>query len=156
MDNFDTRDLLMSLCCPCLSLLWGLINLINCISWGADFTITGGLFRISFFIAILLGGIFPIVLTLKFKIHTEDYLKKRLIIILAIYFIHAVIGKIGYPIIMFVLYMLVGIIAIFLQVFKVQEEYSTNGERVVLIFSDPIIYWTIYWFLFYLIRGFRL
>jgi len=93
-------ELAMSLCCPLISFLWGVIRTF------ADLT----------------GG--------------------------------ASIGMIGTPVIMFALYMPVGVTAVIFQILKVQDNLNTAGERTVLIMSDPIIYWTIYWFLFWVIKGF--
>lgn len=102
------------------------------------------------FVAILIGGIIPIILTVVFKIHTEEYLKKRLITIAVVYVSFNCIGMIGYQVVMFAMEMVVGVGAILFQVLKVQEESTLGRERVVLMLSDLIVYWTIYWFVFWI------
>ncbi len=149
MKGFTWAELAMSLCCPLLSFLWGILRILTDLMGGADF-LGGGLLHMSCVLAILTGGIVPTVLTLTMKVHTEDYLKQRLIIIAVVYVLNGCIGMIGY----FVLYVLVGVIAVIFQILKVQDNFNTAGERTVLIMSDPIIYWTIYWFLFWVLSGF--
>ena len=121
------------------------------LSSGADFTGKGS-FRLTALIAILVGGILPVILTLARKIHTEQYLKKRIITIVIVYVANGFIGHIGIPVVSVVLYMLVGVGAVIYQIIKVQDEDTSGGERIVLMLSDPIIYWTLYWFLLYTIN----
>lgn len=153
MNGFTRMELAMSLCCPLISFLWGVIRTFADLTGGAKF-FGSGLLHISCVLAILAGGIVPTILTLKMKVHTEDYLKQRLITIAVVYVLNGCIGMIGTPVIMFALYMLVGVTAVIFQILKVQDNLNTAGERTVLIMSDPIIYWTIYWFLFWVIKGF--
>ncbi len=153
MKGFTWAELAMSLCCPLWSFLWGIIRILTDLIGGAEF-LGGGLLHMSCVLAILAGGIIPAILTLKMKVHTEDYLKQRLITIAVVYVLNGCIGMIGTPIIMFTLYMLVGVAAVIFQILKVQDNFNTAGERAVLIMSDPIVYWTIYWFLFWVLSGF--
>lgn len=111
-------------------------------SWEADFTGRGS-FRLSYFAAILIGGILPIILTLAGKIHTEQYLKKRLITIVTVYVLTGFVSMIVYPVIMYPLQMLVYIGALIYQFMRVQDEDTSGGERAVIMLSDPIVYWTI-------------
>ncbi|MCH5204750.1 MAG: hypothetical protein J1F03_08365 [Oscillospiraceae bacterium] len=111
-------------------------------SWGAEFTGRGS-FRLSYFAAILIGGILPIILTLAGKIHTEQYLKKRLITIVTVYVLTGFVSMIVYPVIMYPLQMLVYIGALIYQFMRVQDEDTSGGERAVIMLSDPIVYWTI-------------
>ena len=150
MRGFEKKELIGSLFCPVLTLLWGLIRGLVDFSWGAEFTGRGS-FRLTAFVAILIGGILPVIMTLAGKIHTEKYLKKRLIIIVIVYVVTGFINQIGYPVILFAYDMLVYIGAIIYQVRRVQNKDTSGGERAVLILSDPIVYWTIYWFVFWLI-----
>lgn len=131
-------ELASSLAVPIMTFLWGLLY-IDRLSWGVEF-----FSDVAYPLAIVLGGALPIFLTLKYKIHTEDYLKKRLIFIIVIFIIFSLIGS-GFLKIMwrFFIYILVGVGTIIFEVFKVQEEYTTSGERAVLILSDPIVYWTV-------------
>lgn len=120
-------------------------------SWGADFTGRGS-FRLSYFAAILIGGILPIILTLAGKIHTEQYLKKRLITIVTVYVLTGFVSMIVYTVIMYPLQMLVYIGALIYQFMRVQDEDTSGGERAVIMLSDPIVYWTINHLIFCIIR----
>ena len=99
--------------------------------------------------AIIIGGILPIILTLTHSIHTEHYLKKRIITIIVVYVANGFIGLFGNGVTMLALYMIIGIGAVLFQILKIQEENTLGKERLVLILSDPIVYWTIYWFIFW-------
>lgn len=147
MSGFSAKQLIMSLCCPFLCFLWGIIRFTVDITSGARAIICSGPCSCS---AVLLGGILPAVLTLSLKVHTEDYLIKRLITIAVVYIINGFIGQIGVPVVMFTLYMLFGVGAVFFQIFKVQSDENSHLESAVLIISDPIVYWTIYWFVFWI------
>lgn len=153
MREFEKKELIGSLFCPALTLLWGTLRILLDSSWGAEFTGRGS-FRLTTFVAVFIGGILPIIMTLAGKIHTEQYLIKRLITIVIVYVITGFIGLIGYPVIMFPLEMLVYIGAIICQIMKVQNENTSGGERAVLILSDPIVYWTVYWCVFWIIELF--
>ena len=52
----------------------------------------------------------------------------------------------------FVFYMLLGVGAVVYQVLKVQDADTSDGERAVIMLSDPIAYWTIYNFVFWVIK----
>ena len=151
MYNFTRKELVGSLCCPALTILWCIIRVLTDLSWGAEFT-GKGFFRLTPFIAFFVGGFLPIILTLACKIHTEHYLKKRLILIVIVYVFNGFIGLIGVPVVMFALYMTVGIGAVIYQLLKVQDEDTSGGERAVIMLSDPIVYWTIYHFIFWIIK----
>lgn len=150
VNNFARKDLIGSLCCPFLTLCWGIIRSIVDFSWGATF-IGSGAFRLVCFPAILVGGLLCALLTIGLKIHTERYVKKRIIVIGLVLLANNCIGMIGKPLVMFSLYMLVDIGAIIYQVLKVQDEETLGKERIVMLLSDPIVYWTIYWFIFWFI-----
>lgn len=146
MNAFTKRELIGSLFCPIYTFLWGTGRFLVDISWG----ITGkNSFRLATLTAIFIGGVLPVFLTLTLKIHTEQYLKKRLITIVVIYIANGFIGLIGYPIVMLPMYMIFGVGAIIFQILKVQEKDTLGKERVVLMVSDPIIYWTMYWLLYW-------
>ena len=150
--SFTRKELVFSLTCPVLTFLWGSVRFINDLSWGGTYWVN----KLSFFAAMIMGGLLPCALTLIFSIHTENYLKERLIVIAFIYVAFSFIGKIGIPLIMFIFYMLFGIGAIIFQVLKVQDESVSNIGRAVLILSDPIVYWTFRFFILYLFRGVKL
>ena len=109
MSNFSRRELIGSLLCPFLTLFWGALRFVN------DILILGmGLtgrdtFHIMYIVAFFIGGILPAILTLALGVHTEQYLKKRIIVIAIIYVANNCIGMIGYPVIMIPLYVLVGV-----------------------------------------------
>lgn len=138
MNDFSIKELAGSLAIPILTLLWGLIYTIDHLSLGVAFWENGTL-RI---LAIIFGGALPIFLTLKYKIHTEEYLKTRLIFIITVFFIFFGAGflKLMWR---FFIYILVGIGSIIFEIFKVQDESTTGKERAVVMLSDPIIYWTL-------------
>ncbi len=142
MKDFSLKELAGSLAVPILTFLWGLLN-VRYMSWGADFW-GENLSGIAYPLAMISGGALPIFLTLKYKIHTEDYLKKRLIFIIPVFIIFNVVA-VSFLALMwkFFLFILLGVGSIIFEIFKVQEEYTTNKERAVLMLSDPVIYWTL-------------
>lgn len=143
MNDFSKKELAGSLAIPILTLLYGLIFTVNCLSWSADFWVKC-IYGFAYPLAIILGGALPIFLTLKYKIHTEDYLKKRLIFIIPVFIIYTLLGSSFLAIMWkFFLYILLGIGSIIFEIFMIQDESTTGGERTVLMLSDPIIYWTL-------------
>lgn len=156
MSNFSRRELIGSLLCPFLTLFWGTLRFVN------DILILGmGLsgkdtFHIMYIVAFFIGGILPAILTLALGVHTEQYLKKRIIVIVIIYVANNCIGMIGYPVMMIPLYVLVGVGSVVYQVVKVQDEDTSGSERAVLMLSDITVYWLlyycIYWFTDYVIK----
>ncbi len=155
MTGFTNKQLKLSLVFPLLTMGWGVIYSVNDLLWGAYF-LKPGIFRISYFIAIIMGGILPIILTLTLRIHTEQYIKNRLIVFAFICVAEGFIGKIGIPLITFIFLMFFDIGAIIYQIVRVQDDDTIISERVILILSDPIVYRAIYWFIFYLERGFEI
>lgn len=150
MSCFSKKELAGSLCCPILSFLWGFIRFLNAVGYDPEF-MGADLFCMSFFGAMLIGGIFCVVLTLAFGIHTEYYLSKRLILIAAVFVFHTIIGRfsVNSYIFYFVLYLLVGIAAYIILFAKIRDENTDLVEITVLVLSDPILYWTLYWTLQY-------
>ncbi len=144
MKNFSGKQLAGSLFCPALSFLWGLVRLIDTLASGTGFT-GKNLFRITFFGAVLIGGVLCTVLTLAFDIHTEYYLGKRSILLFAVIAFRAVISRfmVSNLMILLVLYLLVGIAA-YIIIFAVIRDGNTDpGELTVLVLSEPTLYWTI-------------
>ncbi len=143
MKNFSGKQLAGSLFCPALLFLWGLIRLIDTLASGTGFS-GSQLFRITFFGAVLIGGVLCTVLTLAFDIHTEYYLEKRLVLIFGVVAYRAVISRfmVSNVMVWLVLYLLVGIAA-YIIIFAVIRDVNTDfGELSVLVLSDPILYWT--------------
>ncbi len=151
MSDFTKKQLAGSLCCPVLCFLWGLIRSLYDLSWGAEFT-GKGIFRMSYLAAVLIGGIISAVLTLGFKIHTEYYLDKRLIVIAAVVVFHGIVSRFMFDsyIILLIMYMVVSAAALVVEFVKIHDVNTDWGERTVLILSDPIIYWTAYWLVLYI------
>lgn len=104
--------------------------------------------------AALVGGVLPVVLTLRLKIHTEKYLVPRLIIIVVIFVCNRFIRNLFIPggtdVSSFVLYMIFNVGAVLIQILKVHKEDTLPEERAVLIISDPILYWAIYYLAYYM------
>lgn len=50
----------------------------------------------------------------------------------------------------FVLYTIVNVTAVLLQYLTVKDEDVTKGERAVLVLSDPILWWVVYYFANYM------
>lgn len=144
MKNFSGKQLAGSLFCPALSFLWGLVRLIDTLASGTGFSGIQ-LFRITFFGAVLIGGVLCTVLTLAFDIHTEYYLEKRLILLFAVVAFRAVISRIMVSniLVWLVLYLLVGIAAYIIMFAVIRDVNTDSGELTVLVLSEPTLYWTI-------------
>lgn len=153
MNKFSGKGLAASLCCPAISFLWGMMGSLNALSWGGEF-VGKGIFRVSFICAMLTGGILPALLTLRLDIHTEYYLQNRLIIMAVTFVFHAIASRftLESTMILLALYMTVSAAAFVAEFIKVRDENTTPGEGVILILSDPIVYWTLYWLLLWTIN----
>ena len=142
MNGFTRKELIKSLVCPCLTVLWAVVYILNTLSWGGSFSGVG-IHRMTYFFAIPIGGILPVILTLALNIHTEQYLTKRLFVIAFTVVAFSFIGHIGTDVIMLIFILIFGVGAVIFQVLKVHTEDTTARERVALILGDPIIYYTI-------------
>ena len=153
MVKFSGKGLAASLCCPCLSFLWGMIRLIYDLSWGADFG-GKGIFRISYICAVLIGGLLSAILTLTLDIHTEYYLGIRILVIIGVFIFHSIVSRfvLGNSMVLLTMYMLVSAAGFIVQFKRVRDINTDAGESVILIISDPILYWTVYWLLLYLVN----
>ena len=98
------------------------------------------------------GGILCTVLTLRFDIHTEYYLGKRLILIAAVFVFHGIISRftLSSNICYIVFYALIGVIAGVIMFTKIRDVNTDWGELTILVLSDPILYWTVYWIVLFL------
>lgn len=140
----------MSLVCPFLCLLWGSARIIIYLADGerlTDFFVSHYFPNAVCFAAVLVGGILSAVLTLTRKIHTEDYLLKRLAVMGAVIVFHQIMIFIGNALIVEPCLSLAGAAAVIYQILKVQNEDTSGGERAVMMMSDPILYLTIFWIL---------
>lgn len=163
MPYFTKKELLMSLCCPAITFLWGLFHCIIDFPWGGDFSEKGfllllnpntGGFPLIGLAAVLIGGVLPAYLTLSHKIHTEKRLIIRLIVIAAIYgandFIKDLLIDGGTAVTHFELHMIVNVSAVLIQIITVKKQDTPSDEMAVLILSDPIVYWTVFYLVYYL------
>lgn len=150
MNSFSKKQLFMSLACPFLCFLWGSVRIISALTGGVrlEEIFVSKYFPAGIcFAALLIGGILSAVLTVTLKIHTEEYLIKRLAVIGAVIIVQQVLLFVGMDGRVFALVSLVEAAAVIYQVLKVQNEGTTGGERAVMMMSDPVLYWMIFWFL---------
>jgi len=155
MTSFSKQELLKSLCCPIICILWGVVRLVVDYTSGvSEHVIGGGLYGISCFLAIVVGGILPIILILTHKIHIEDCLFKRVIAIVATYIVNGFIGTAGLPtsvdFLLHPMFMLVCVAAIIIQIKLCRNDYTDKRKRAVLILSDPILFCLIYHITFFI------
>ena len=136
--NFTAKELFGALCCPFLAFLWGIVRWLNDLSLGEQF-LGRGIFRVTYFLA-MFSGILTAILTLKLNLHTERYLKKRLIIIAAVIVMTGFINGNGHVGVMITLDLLVYVGAVVLQILTVQDQNTFGAERAVLMLSDPVVY----------------
>lgn len=81
----------------------------------------------------------PIILSLSLKIHTERYMLKRLICCVFFYCLRNLM--MGIRIVVFVFELLIAVLIIVYEIAKIQDEYTTGGERAVIMLSSPIAFW---------------
>lgn len=155
---FTKKELVMSLCCPAITFLWGLLLFIIDFPWGKALSENGVSLLLPPIIglaAALVGGALPVVLTLRLKIHTEKYLIPRLIIIVVIFVCNRFIRNLFIPggtnVSTFVLYMVFNVGAVLIQILKVHKKDAPPEERAVFIISDPILYWALYFLAYYMV-----
>lgn len=157
MPYFTKKELILSLFCPGLTFLWGFYNFVFGLPWGRDLAkvgFWGWLDPIIGLAALLIGGVLPIVLTWRKKNRTDRFFIKRIIIIAVVFWINRYgIDALPFEITFFsgfVLYMIVNVTAVLLQYLTVKDEDITKGERAVLVLSDPILWWAVYYFANYM------
>lgn len=144
MGKQDKKALALSLIFPAAVFLWGAARLITDLLFagGIDAFKGIGAFRFAYFPA-MPGGILAALLTVILKIDTKRYFVKRLIVVAIVCVIYQVFLSISTaPMIMVTL---AGIGGVIYQVVRVQDDDTTGGERAVLMLSDPLIYWSVYW-----------
>lgn len=144
MKDFLRIELIKSLIFPGLCALWVIVRFVSELFGGVNF-LAGNYFRpISYTCALVFGCGVPVLLTLTRNVHTERYLKKRLIILVVMYVGLSFLNLISEPVLFAFYYLFFGVGSVVFQVFKVQEEDTPAAERAVLMLSDPVIYWTIF------------
>lgn len=147
MSDFTKKELWMSLVCPIITFIYGAFQIISDLAGEVhfeEFYKGHGCFRLSYFAAILVGGLLPAALTCFGKIHTEQYLKKRLAVIGVTALAATVVNSLLFnAVIAMALLILFGTAAIVYQMRNVYDDAFSNAERAVLLLSDPIVYFTI-------------
>lgn len=144
MGKPDKKALALSLVFPAAVFLWGAARLITDLLFAGGIDAFKGIGAVRFtYVPAIPGGILAALLTMIFKIDTKRYFVKRLVVVAIVCVIHRVIlSIITAPMIIITL---AGIIGVIYQVMRVQDDDTTGGERAVLMLSDPLIYWSVYW-----------
>lgn len=138
-EDFTPLDRLKALMIPVFTALYGAYDIIMRIIKGR--MVVSGIEIVSALIfpllMILVGGVLPIILTLRFKIHTEDYfIGRAAVIVFGFPLIYAVSARIGY-----VIYAIWGVVNLLFEVFnKSKYQQLTGGERAVMIMSNTMIW----------------
>lgn len=149
MNEFTPKELLMSLACPFLSLLWGIFRFLDAIIGSetgfAEYFSGFGAAAVIVLAAIFLGGSLSAFLTFFLKIHTERFLKIRLIIIAATISIIVIFWFAVYNVILCeILCAIVGILAATASI-VLSLTRANAAERAVVILSDPVVYITLFY-----------
>lgn len=144
MKDFLRIELIKSLIFPGLCALWVIVRSIAEIDGGVNLLAENFCRPISYTAALLFGCGLPVLLTLTRNVHTERYLKKRLIILVVTYVALSFLNLINVQFLFAIYYLFFAVFSVVFQVFKVQEEDTPAAERAVLMLSDPVIYWTIF------------
>jgi len=121
MRDFLRIELIKSLIFPGLCALWVIVRLVDEISGGVEFKGLGLLRLIAYVPAVLAGCVLPTILTLTRNIHTERYLRKRLIILIVTYVALSFLNLIGVAVFYVFWYLFFGVGSVIFQVFRVQE-----------------------------------
>lgn len=144
MKDFLRVELIKSLFFPGLCALWVIVRFFSELSGGVNFLAENFCRPISYGSALIFGCGLSVLLTLSRNVHTERYLKKRLIFFVVAYVGLSFLNLISEPVLYAFYYLFFGVFFVVLQVFKVQEEDTPAAERAVLMLSDPVIYWTMF------------
>lgn len=146
MKSFTRLELICSLVCPVLVIAWSAFGFVSeCVIHNMEF-LGSGAFRISYIIGFVFGGVLPIILTFALQVHTEDYLKKRLIVTAAAVLAANLFGmySASLSIAVDVFRILIYFAAYIFGILKVQTDYTAGKERAVLMLSDPVLYLGVY------------
>lgn len=160
MPYFTKKELILSLFFPVILFLWGVLDFVLGIPWGWDLAEVGFRGWLDLLIALarlLVGGVLPIVLTLRFKIRTDSYFLMRLIVVVVVYFLNRLIEGYAIPffsgdmtVTVFLLHMIVNVAAVLLQILMFKRlDNITKGELAVIALSDPCVWWAVHYFLMY-------
>ena len=149
MNEFTAKELIMSLACPFLSLLWGIFRFLDAMIGSetgfAEYFSDISAAAVIVLAAIFLGGALSALLTFFLKIHTERFLKIRLIITAAAISIIVIFWFAVYNVMLCeLLCAIVGILAATFSI-VLSLTRSNAAERAVIILSDPVVYVTLFY-----------
>lgn len=105
-------------------------------------------------VRLLVGGVLPIVLTLRFKNRTDSYFVMRLIVIVVVFFLNRLIERYAFPgettVTFFLLHLIVNVAAVLLQILMFKKlGDTTKGELAVIALSDPCLWWAVHYLVLY-------
>lgn len=144
MNGYTKSEFALSIACSSLTLLWAVARFVLDTIWHAN---NGNYIsvRLVYPIAVLIGGVLPIILTITLRIHTERYFVKRVAaIVVAVVIIYSVSGPLMRFYWLFLVYQIgICLAGILFDVLKNQDEATIGRERAVLFLSNPLIYWII-------------
>lgn len=151
MPYFTKKELIMSLFCPVIVFLWGFYNFVFGLPWGRNPAELGFRnFLDPFFglVMLLVGGVLPAVLTWRQKIRTDGFLFLRLIVIAVVYALNRLVERYAFPgetsLTFFLLPLIINITAVVFQIMMFNKmDDITKRELVVIILSDPILWYTL-------------
>lgn len=157
MPYFTKKELVMSLFFPAILLLWGVSDFVLGLPWGRDPAEINFLnFQLPLIglVRLLVSGVLPIVLTLRFKIRTDSYFVLRLIVVVVVYFLNRFIERYAFPgettITFFLLPLIVNVAAPLLQILMFKKlDNITKGELAVIALSDPCVWWAVHYLVMY-------
>ncbi len=138
-EDFTPLECIKALIIPVFTALCGAFDLITGLILGK--VVVSGIGIVSTLIfpllMILVGGVLPIILTLRLNIHTEDYFLGRVIVIVFGFpLVNVWYDRAGY-----VIYAVWGVVNLLFEVFnKSKYQQLTGEERAVMIMSNTMIW----------------
>ena len=158
MEKFDNNELIKSLVFPIICVLWGLARVVPGVFTGADFAeLFNSLAVVETVIclsAILAGGVVSAILTMTKRVHTEQFLRERLLTVLAVAAVGMIFNIAPFIINFYSLGMAIANgYAVFVRIKKISSTPLFPIERAVLIMSEPIFYWEIFFIWSLILEG---
>ncbi len=157
MEKFDNNELIKSLVFPIICVLWGLARVVPGVFTGADFAdlfnspaVVDTVICLS---AVLAGGVVSAILTMTKRVHTEQFLRERLLTVLAVAAAGAIIQIIPFGNIYSLGMAIANGYAVFVRIKKISSTPLFPIERAVLIMSEPIFYWEIFFIWSLILEG---
>ena len=143
MTTLPKKNLVLSLIFPaiifCAGMYYFIKQLVRSLSMRDD-----PIMHWLVFAVIVLGGVLPAVLTTKLNIDTSEYLAVRLRSTVLIFIADTLISQRGINIVVAISVSVLCAAELFYQLLEVQDDWTTGGERAVLMLSDPIFYYSAY------------